>query len=87
MEALERCRSVQQLHGPSAELFSLLGILNQARGDADEASRSFRKALYLQPEHAEALMHLMLLCHEKGDFVQEALLRRRLERLGPGGTP
>ncbi|HEV3261466.1 MAG TPA: CheR family methyltransferase [Gemmataceae bacterium] len=84
-EALESCWSYLARSGPSPVVYSLMGVLHQSRRAPDEAMRCFRKALYLQPDHLEALTHLMLLCQELGDLAQAALLRRRLERTEPGG--
>jgi chemotaxis protein methyltransferase WspC len=50
-----------------------------------EARRCFEKALYLQPDHTEALAHFMLLCQQAGDTVQVERLRRRLQRAAAGG--
>jgi chemotaxis protein methyltransferase WspC len=84
-DALGSCQAHLVRCGPSAALFSLMGVIHQARHDRDEAGRCFRKALYLQPDHPEALLHLMLLCQEQGDGAQAALLRLRLARIAPGG--
>jgi chemotaxis protein methyltransferase WspC len=64
--------------GPSANAYSLLGVIHQARTETDEAINCFRKALYLEPAHAEALLHLMLLYQERGDRRAADRLRRRL---------
>jgi chemotaxis protein methyltransferase WspC len=64
-----------------------MGVLHQARQEKEPAVRCFQRALYLEPGHREALMHLMLLCHEQGDEAQAARLRRRLERAAAGGEP
>jgi chemotaxis protein methyltransferase WspC len=66
-------------------LFSLMGVLHQARQEKDEAVRCFQRALYLEPGHRDALTHLMLLCQEQGGPEQAARLRRRLERAPRGG--
>ncbi len=84
-EALATCEASLNGSGPSADLFSLMGVLHQARRKKDEAARCFQRALYLEPGHQNALTHLMLLCQEQGDHVQAARLRRRLERIAPGG--
>jgi chemotaxis protein methyltransferase WspC len=86
-EALESCRDREAAGVPSADLFGLMGVIHLARHDRDEALRSFRKALYLRPDHPEALRHLMLLHLERGEESQAALLRRRLERAAPGSEP
>jgi chemotaxis protein methyltransferase WspC len=87
-EALSLCRSAQEQFGPSADLYSLTGVIHQARHERPEAMASFRKALYLEPDHAEALTHLMLLHQEQGENDQADRIRRRLQRLSarrPGG--
>jgi chemotaxis protein methyltransferase WspC len=71
---------------PSADGYSLLGVIQQARGDRAAAAAAFRKALYLDPGHREALTHAMLLAAERGDAGQAAALRERLARIGPGGA-
>jgi chemotaxis protein methyltransferase WspC len=83
--ALESCRSIQVRFGPTADLYSLLGVIHQAREDRPAAAQAFRKALYLAPDHREALTHLMLLCQQQGETSQAALLRKRLERLAAPG--
>jgi chemotaxis protein methyltransferase WspC len=74
-------------NGPSADVYSLMGVIHQARQDRDEAVSCFRRALYLNRDHAEALAHLALLSQEQGDDAQSERLRRRLERASPGGEP
>jgi chemotaxis protein methyltransferase WspC len=86
-EALAECQSHLKGAGPSADAYSLLGVLQQARGDASAAAASFRKALYLAPDHREALTHAMLLSAQRGDAAQSAALRERLLRADPGGEP
>jgi chemotaxis protein methyltransferase WspC len=81
-EALSTCRSVEERSGPSADLYSLMGVILQARHEQTEAMQSFRKALYLDPNHPEALLHLMLLYRCRGDHDQADLLRQRLRRVG-----
>jgi chemotaxis protein methyltransferase WspC len=68
--------------GPSAEAFSLVGIIQQARGDRAAAADAFRKALYLDPGHREALIHSMLIADQQGDAGRAAVLRERLARTG-----
>jgi chemotaxis protein methyltransferase WspC len=73
--------------GPSAETYALLGILKQAVHEEDEALRCFEKALYLDPSHAEALMHLRFLYLQRGDLDRAELLRRRLRKKQTRGKP
>jgi chemotaxis protein methyltransferase WspC len=80
--ALATCQAHQDRYGPSPDLFSLMGVLHQARQEKAEAAQCFQRALYLQPAHHESLTHLMLLCREQGDHRQAERLRLRLERVG-----
>jgi chemotaxis protein methyltransferase WspC len=82
-DALSVCRQLVQI-GPSADAFSLLGIIQQSLGAAAEANDAFRKALYLNPDHREALTHAMLLSSRLGDETRTAALRERLTRIGAG---
>jgi len=59
----------------------LLGIIHQAAGDRPAAEAELTKAVYLDPEHDEALLALALLARRKGDVAAEALFRRRADRV------
>lgn len=72
-------------HGPSPESFYVIGLTHDAEGDATQAAGFYRKALYLAPEHREALAHLRLLLQRQGDHAGASALARRLARLGGKG--
>ncbi|MNT63566.1 putative biofilm formation methyltransferase WspC [compost metagenome] len=80
-QARVACQEFLAAHGPSAEAFYWLGLLSDVAGKADEAQDYYRKALYLQPQHAEALAHLAALLGARGD---QAGARRLLERASRG---
>lgn len=84
-EALACCNEQLAQSGPSAALYSLMGVIYQAQKDREEAVRCYQRALYLERESVEALTHLMLLYQEQGDDAQAARLQRRLDRVSPGG--
>lgn len=84
-KALQSCQAHLSVAQPSAPAYSLLGVIHQARKDRTQAIDCFRKALYLDPQHEEALLHLLLLYQESGDEAAAKLLRRRLERSAAGG--
>lgn len=84
-EALAECKTQLAAAGPSAAAYSLLGVVHQARGDLEEAGEAFRKALYLDPAHQEALTHAMLLAAQRGDTDRAAVLRERLARVKSKG--
>jgi chemotaxis protein methyltransferase WspC len=86
-DALAECRKGLEHGGASADAYCLLGVIQQARGDESAAAEAFRKALYLAPNHGEALAHAMLLSARRGDLGHAAALRERLARLGAGGKP
>lgn len=66
--------------GASPELMFLLAVVAQAGGDARRAEEFFRKALYLDPRHTEALAHLALLAEKNGDVRAARSLRQRAQR-------
>ena len=70
------------LHEPaSAEAHYLHGVVRQARGAIAEAQRSLEKALYLDPKHYQALVHMMLLAEQHGDHRAAENYRRRAQEL------
>jgi chemotaxis protein methyltransferase WspC len=81
-EAVGLCQEALARSGPSADGYSLLGVLRQAREEADEARACLEKALYLRPDHEEALTHLMLLYRQQGNETGAERLRHRLGRAG-----
>jgi chemotaxis protein methyltransferase WspC len=83
-EALASCQEQLTQFGPSADLYSLMGIIHQARQETAQAVHCYQRALYLEREHAEALAHWMLLSRQQGDEAQAERLRRRLERAALG---
>ncbi len=66
---------------PDASLWSNAGVLYLRSGDAAAAERAYARALALNPEHAGALLNMMILSQRSGDHGREAELRRRLEPL------
>jgi len=82
-DALRLCREHLQRVPGSAEGHFLLGVLHDALGHHDLAARSFRKVLYLNPAHRDALLHLALKQEARGDGSGAALLRERARR-APG---
>jgi len=64
-----------------AEVFCLLGVVHQARGDGDQAETCFHKALYLDPQHYQALVHLELLARQRGEESLALNYRRRAGKI------
>jgi len=67
--------------GAGAGAYFLLGLIAQSSGDRGLAEAHFLKAIYLDPQHDEALLALALLARRKGDIGGEAAYRRRADRV------
>jgi chemotaxis protein methyltransferase WspC len=68
---------------PGAAAHYLRGVVRQAQGVLGEAQRSLGKALYLDPKHYQALVHMMLLAEQSGDQLAAANYRRRAQQAAP----
>ncbi|WP_050468315.1 CheR family methyltransferase [Herbaspirillum chlorophenolicum] len=75
------CEKAVQEHGPSAEAFYLHGLISDAGGDVAGAQRCYRKAIYLAPDHHEALLHLAALLQAQGDAAGASRMRERAQRV------
>jgi chemotaxis protein methyltransferase WspC len=85
VEALECCEHNMRSQPASAETFHLIGLLHDAAGRVREAAEHYRKALYLDPQHPEALVHLAVALQKDGDARgAQRLFERANRRLGPG---
>lgn len=79
-EAANAINLYLEQHAPHADAFYLLGVLADAGGDTNLARGHYRKALYLEPQHAEALAHLATLLELEGDRNGARLLMERASR-------
>jgi chemotaxis protein methyltransferase WspC len=66
---------------PTAEAYHVLGVIQDAMGDSAAAMQSYRKALYLEPVHLDALVHLAFLLERKGDLGAAQRFRERARRI------
>jgi len=80
-EATRHCEEHLRAQGPSAKAFYLLGLMRDAAGNPIEATEAYRKALYLDPNHCEAIVHLAFLLEKGGDFAAAQVLQQRARRL------
>ncbi len=58
---------------PSASVYTLLGMLEDGRGNTSEAEKNYRKALEIQPEMPIAANNLAWILAETGGNLDEAL--------------
>ena len=79
-EARAACESYLRSHEPVAQVFYWLGLLSDIAGSALEAQGFYRKALYLEPQHPDALMHLAALLQSQGDTAGARRLQDRAAR-------
>ncbi|MBN3968601.1 chemotaxis protein CheR [Pseudomonas gregormendelii] len=79
-EARAACESYLRSHEPVAQVFYWLGLLSDIAGSALEAQGFYRKALYLEPQHPDALMHLAVLLQSQGDTAGARRLQDRAAR-------
>lgn len=85
-EALQGCERYLLEHGPSADTFYWMGLLNDMVDQGDVAQGYYRKALYLEPEHVESLVHLAALLAARGDHGGAKRLQQRVNRASPSGV-
>ena len=79
-EARAACELSLQRHGPQAQVFYWLGLLSDVEGQTAQAQAFYRKALYLEPQHAQALAQLAALLASLGDVAGAQRLQARAAR-------
>ena len=80
-EAAQLCETYLSQHRTDANAYVLLGEILQGGGHSERAEQCWQKAVYLEPHHYEALMHLLLLKESHGDLTHASALRQRIQRL------
>jgi chemotaxis protein methyltransferase WspC len=83
-QARAQCQRYLSLFAPAAQVYYWLGLLSDTDGDAQQALIHYRKALYLEPQHPEALVHLATLLASQGDVAGARRLQERAARAGRG---
>lgn len=79
-EAAAHCESLLQRGVHQADAHYLLGLIRESAGNAQNAEQMLRKAVYLDPDHYEALTHLSVLALKKGDKVSAQCYQQRATR-------
>ncbi|MEQ7917859.1 CheR family methyltransferase [Xanthomonas sp. WHRI 1810A] len=79
-DAKAACHRYLQQYPPVTAVFYWLGLLNEVAGDAVQAMGFYRKALYLEPLHAETLAHMAALLSSQGDVAAARRLQERAAR-------
>ncbi|EKF00018.1 MULTISPECIES: CheR family methyltransferase [unclassified Tolypothrix] len=79
--AINHCKEHLKQDSTNAKAYTLLGTLYQTKANYVEAEECFRKALYLNPNDYETLMHLALLKEHRGDLVGASIIQQRIQKL------
>lgn len=79
-EARQLCESHLRTHGPGAQVFYLLAMLSSATGQAVKKEQYLRQALFLEPDHEEALTMMACAAQQSGDLAAARRYRGRLSR-------
>ncbi|PVX35214.1 protein-glutamate O-methyltransferase CheR [Janthinobacterium sp. 78] len=80
-EAGEKCHAHLARVPEAAEAYFMLGIINELAGKMDLADDYWRRCIYLQPDHYEALCHLSLLAERNGNHTAATTLKARAARI------
>lgn len=77
-EAIDRCKAWLDDHPSSIDGQFLMGVAASAAGRIDLAESALRRALYLDPSHEGALLHLAAIRARSGNVEEAARLRSRV---------
>jgi chemotaxis protein methyltransferase WspC len=80
-EAEAKCRDYLAQVPDSAEAYFILGLLNELTKKLQLAEDYWKRCIYLQPDHYEALCHLALLAETNSDAATAAALKARAARI------
>jgi chemotaxis protein methyltransferase WspC len=79
-EAISLCEQLIKQDGAAAAVYYLMGVIHDAADRKQAAADCYRKALYLEPSHADAMTHLAALLQTLGDHAGAKLLQQRARR-------
>jgi len=80
-DALKNCNLYLKQNKFSANAYYLVGVINDSMGFSQKATAHIKKALYLDPNHLNATIHLSLMAEQRGDCKESTLLRERAQRI------
>jgi len=80
-KSLEICNSHIKDNPESSRAYYLLGLIQDTQGESNKAYECFRKAVYLDPENLEAIIHLSLLAKKNGNDDEAEKLKLRAQRV------
>ncbi|SFV17486.1 CheR family methyltransferase [Pseudoduganella namucuonensis] len=80
-EAAAACQAALASVPDSAEAYFILGMLSEHARQPVQAEEHWRRCIYLQPDHYDALCHLALLAEQHGDDDAASTLKARAKRI------
>ncbi len=80
-ESESLCEAHLEEHGPSAQAYFLLAMIENSRGEKGKAAHLLRKVIYLEPNHYQALVCLSIIMDEEGHGSDAKKFRQRSERV------
>ena len=79
--ALENCNELIKEDSQNADIYYWMGYINEAMNDLNKAEDFYHKALYIEPEHYEAIVKLIIIFESKGWTDKADLLKKRIEKI------
>jgi chemotaxis protein methyltransferase WspC len=75
------CHGALQADPHCAQAYFILGMVSDCRSDSSAAGEYWRRCVYLQPDHYDALCHLAMLAEQQGQATRAAQFRQRAARV------
>ncbi|MES2900556.1 MAG: CheR family methyltransferase [Pseudomonadota bacterium] len=75
------CEALLAFDPDSSSAYYLLGMISECENSPAQAEQHWRRCVYLQPDHYEALCHLALLAERAGNSGQAASFKQRAARI------
>jgi len=80
-DAMSACNRYLSENRNSSRAYYLTGVIYDTQGSTDKANESLNKAIYLDPNNLEALIHLSLLAEQSGNHDDAVKYKTRAQRV------
>ncbi len=80
IQAETLCRDILKIDQTKSDILYLLAMIQFSKGSLTEAESSFRKVLFLNPDHYESLLHMEIILKKSGNDKAANLFHKRAER-------
>jgi len=79
--AAASCHAALKIDAAAADAYFILGMVSECQKKPGVADEYWRRCVYLQPDHYEALCHLALLSEHNGDAAEALRFKQRAARV------